>query len=104
MYQVISNGESAGYSDSAVFIRLHSNGSYVPCNEAESDGICVKLPYTYTDEYGNEIQTMQDTVFVYPGHAMNGTEPEAEMKRIDGALLLTEAETALAILFGEVES
>ena len=38
MYAVKKEGEFSGYADSIVFIRLHSNGCYVPCEKAEADG------------------------------------------------------------------
>lgn len=41
MYKVTSGGEVIGYSDSVVFIRLHGNGCYVPCDVAEATGIVV---------------------------------------------------------------
>ena len=34
MYAVKKDGVFAGYADSIVFIRLHSNGCYVPCKES----------------------------------------------------------------------
>ena len=31
MYQIKQDGAVIGYSDTVVFIRLHENGCYVPC-------------------------------------------------------------------------
>lgn len=100
MYQVIIGGEHAGYSDTAVFIRVHENGCYVPCDEHKADGVCVKLPFTYLDDQGNTMQMVQDTVFVFKGHVMNGTETAAEIVVVDGACLLTNAEKVVSILLG----
>ena len=36
MYVVKQDGAFAGYADSIVLIRLHSNGCYVPCNEDQA--------------------------------------------------------------------
>ena len=49
MYAVKQDGAFAGYADSIVPIRLHSNGCYVPCEEAEADGFCAKMAVTLTD-------------------------------------------------------
>ena len=36
MYAVKKEGAFAGYADSIVLIKLHRNGCYVPCEEAEA--------------------------------------------------------------------
>lgn len=41
MYKVTVDGVFAGYSDTAVFVRLHENGCYIPCEETEAEGVCV---------------------------------------------------------------
>lgn len=38
MYAVKKEGAFAGYADSIVLVRLHGNGCYVPCEEAEAEG------------------------------------------------------------------
>mgnify|MGYP003561523385 CR=1 FL=1 len=43
MYEIKSNNEIAGYADSFVYIRLHTNGCYVLCGEDEAEGICAKI-------------------------------------------------------------
>ena len=101
MYKITQNGAFAGYADSIVLIRLHSNGCYVPCKETEADGFCAKMAVTLTDEDGKEYQALSDTVFHLADHTLNGTEPEGNYEEIDAALPLTDAETAAKILLGE---
>ena len=55
MYKVTVDGVFAGYSDTAVFVRLHENGCYIPCEETEAEGVCVKLPYEFQDDEGNTV-------------------------------------------------
>ena len=83
MYKITQNGAFAGYADSIMLIKLHSNGCYVPCEEAEADGFCAKMAVTITDE--------------------EGTEPEGSYEEMGAALPLTDAETAAKILLGEEE-
>ena len=42
MYAIKSGGKVVGYSDTVVYVRLHENGCYVPCDEAEAGGFCIK--------------------------------------------------------------
>lgn len=101
MYKITQNGAFAGYADSIVLIRLHSNGCYVPCKETEADGFCAKMAVTIMDEEGIEHQVLSDMVFHLADHTLNGTEPEGNYEEIDAALPLTDAETAAKILLGE---
>ena len=39
MYKVTVDGVFAGYSDTAVFVRLHENGCYIPCEETEAEAV-----------------------------------------------------------------
>ena len=103
MYAVKKEGIFAGYADSIVLIRLHGNGCYIPCKEAEAEGFCAKMAVTLTDEDGKEYQALSDTVFHFAGHTLKGTEPEGSYEEIGAALPLTDAETAAKILLGEVE-
>ena len=100
MYKVSQAGAFAGYADSIVHIRLHTNGCYVPCTEEEADGFCAKLAVTLTDEDGAEQQTLRDTVFHLTGHTLKGDEPEGSYEQMGGALELTDAENAAKILLG----
>ena len=103
MYAVKQDGVFAGYADSIVLIRLHSNGCYVPCKEAEANGFCAKMVVTITDEEGTEHQVLSDMVFRFAGKLRNGTEPEGSYEEMGAALPLTDAETAAKILLGEEE-
>ena len=98
MYKITQDGEFAGYADSIVLIRLHSNGCYVPCEEDQAEGFCAKMAVTLTDEDGKEYQALSDTVFHFAGHTLKGTEPEGSYEEMGAALPLTNAENALAEL------
>lgn len=98
MYAVKQDGAFAGYADSIVPIRLHGNGCYVPCKEAEAEGFCAKMAVTLTDEDGKEYQALSDTVFRLAGKLLKGTEPEGSYEEMGAAVPLTEAEVALAEL------
>ena len=103
MYAVKKDGVFAGYADSIVLIKLHSNGCYVPCKEDQAEGFCAKMAVTLTDEEGTEQQTLRDTVFHLAGHTLKGTEPEGSYEEMGAAIPLTDAETAAKILLGEAE-
>ena len=98
MYAVKKDGAFAGYADSIVLIRLHGNGCYVPCEEAEAEGFCAKMAVTLTDEDGKEYQALSDTVVRLAGKLLKGTEPEGSYEEMGAALPLTDAENALAEL------
>ena len=101
MYAVKKEGVFAGYADSIIFIRLHSNGCYVPCKEAEAEGFCAKMAVTLTDEDGKKYQALSDTVFHFAGHTLKGTEPKGSYEEMGAAIPLTDAENAAKILLGE---
>lgn len=103
MYKITQNGAFAGYADSIVPIRLHSNGCYVPCEEAEAEGFCAKMAVVLTDKDGKEYQALSDTVFRLAGKLLKGTEPEGSYEEMGAAIPLTDAETAAKILLGEAE-
>lgn len=100
MYKVISEGEVVGYSDTLVFIRLHENGCYVPCDVAEAEGVCVKLAVDYTDEGGNTETRLEDFVYKFGENGLNGVEPGGEVELVSGALKLAEADRVVNILLG----
>ena len=86
MYAIKVNNEIDGYSDSYVYIRLHTNGCYVLCNEAEAEGICAKVAREYTDAMTGETGTqIVDTVFRLTDDGLHGTEPKCEIKEVNGA-------------------
>lgn len=98
-------GVFAGYADSVVNIRLHKNGSYVPCADDEADGFCAKMAVSMKDEDGNEYHSLSDTVFCLAGHELRGTEPVGSYEEMCAAIPLTEAESAVGTvvaLMGEV--
>ena len=101
MYAVKKDGAFAGYADSIVLIRLHSNGCYVPCKEDQAEGFCAKMAVSITDEEGTEHQVLSDMVFRLAGKLLKGTEPEGSYEEMGAALPLTDAETAAKILLGE---
>ena len=101
MYAVKQDGAFAGYAESIVLIRLHSNGCYVPCKETEAEGFCAKMAVTIRDEEGIEHQVLSDIVFHLADYTLNGTEPEGSYEQIEAAIPLTDAETAAKILLGE---
>lgn len=103
MYAVKKEGAFAGYADSIMLIKLHSNGCYVPCKEEEAEGFCAKMAVTITDEEGIEHQVLSDMVFHLAGHTLKGTEPEGSYEEMGAALPLTDAENAINILLGVSE-
>lgn len=98
MYKITQNGTFAGYADSIVLIKLHGNGCYVPCEEADAEGFCAKIAVTLIDEDGKAYQALSDTVFHFAGHTLKGTEPEGSYEEMGAAIPLTDAENALAEL------
>ena len=103
MYAVKKDGAFAGYADSIVLIKLHRNGCYVPCEEAQAEGFCAKMAIAMTDEDGKEYQALSDTVFRLAGKLLKGTEPEGSYEEMGAALPRTDAENAAKILLGEAE-
>lgn len=103
MYAVKKEGAFAGYADSIVLIKLHSNGCYVLCEEAEAEGFCAKMAVMLTDEDGKEYQALSDTVFRLAGKLLKGTEPEGSYEEMGAAIPLTDAENAINILLGVSE-
>lgn len=103
MYKVTVDGVFAGYSDTAVFVRLAENGCYIPCEEGYAEGVCVKLPAEHTDEEGSTVRTVEDVVFALTAGALIGTEQVAELEEVSGSLMLREAEAVVNILTGGSE-
>lgn len=100
MYKVTVDGVFAGYSDTAVYVKVADNVSYIPCGAAEAGGVCVKLPYEHTDEDGNTVKTVEDIVFKLPSGELLGMEQEAELEETSGTLLIGQAEEVVEILLG----
>lgn len=79
-YEVIQNGEVIGTSDTIVHIFYGKNEAYQECPADKADGFCVKLPKVFELEDGTQATENVDTVFVLPGHTLQGNEMEAEYK------------------------
>lgn len=92
MYAIKVNGEIAGYSDSYVYIRLHTNGCYVLCGKDEAEGICAKIAKDYTDaETGETVTHIADTVFRLTDDGLHGTEPKCVIKEVNGAQVIANS-------------
>lgn len=101
MYAIKSGGELVGYSDTVVFIRLHENGCYVPCDEAEAEGFCVKTAIDRTDEEtGEETTFLEDFVYSLAADGLLGVEPVGSVEAVSGTLMLAENDKVLDILLG----
>lgn len=101
MYAVSKEGVFAGYADSVVSIRLHENGSYVPCADDEADGFCAKMARELTTEDDESITGMVDTVYCFNGKVMHGDEPIGSFKQINGAAQLMNSENTVTALVGQ---
>lgn len=97
MYQ-INSGDMTAYSETIVFVRLLDNGNYTPASKAEAGGFCAKIGVIDTDEDGNEITTLRDTVFQFEQGSLKGDEPIGSFVETNGAEIITEQEQALAII------
>lgn len=101
MYEIKVDNKNVGYSESVVYIRLHNNGCYVPCNPEDAEGFCVKTAKTRTDEKGEEYTFLSDTVYRLKEKGLRGTEPIASIETIEGAIKIAEHEKSLSIILGE---
>lgn len=107
MYAIKSNNEIVGYADSFVYIRLHTNGCYVLCNEAEAEGICAKIAKEYIDaETGETATHIADTVFRLTDDGLRGTEPKCEIEEVNGAQVVADKDSELknAVSTGDLEN
>ena len=101
MYAIKSGGEVVGYSDTLVHIRLHENGCYVPCAEAEAEGFCVKTAIDRTDaETGETTTFLEDFVYALADGGLLGIEPVGSVEAVSGALMLAGNDKVLEILLG----
>lgn len=101
MYAVSKEGVFVGYADSVVNIRLHKNGSYVPCADDEADGFCAKMARELTTEDDESITGMVDTVYCFNGKVMHGDEPIGSFEQINGAAQLMNSENVVTTLVGQ---
>lgn len=105
MYAIKSNNKIAGYADSFVYIRLHTNGCYVLCNEAEAEGICAKIVKKFkNDETGETITHISDTVFRLTDNGLNGTEPKCEYELVSGAQVIANKDAEINNILAELET
>lgn len=101
MYAIRSGGEVVGYSDTVVYIRLHENGCYVPCEKDEAEGFCVKTAIDRTDEETKETTTyLEDFVYALADGELLGVEPVGSVENVSGTLMLAENDKVLDILLG----
>ena len=97
MYAIKSGEKVVGYSDTIVYIRLHENGCYVPCDAAEAEGFCVKTAIDRTDEETGETTTyLEDFVYAFTPGGLLGTKPVGSVESVSGAIMLAETENAKA--------
>ena len=101
MYAVSKEGIFVGYADSVVSIRLHENGSYVPCAESEAQGFCAKIARELTTEDDESVTVMVDTVYCFNEKVMHGEEPIGSFEQINGAAQLMNSENAVTALVGQ---
>ena len=105
MYAIKSNNEIAGYADSFVYIRLHTNGCYVPCNEAEAEGICAKIVKKFkNDETGETITQISDTVFRLTDNGLHGIEPKCEYELVSGVQVIANKDAEINNILAELET
>lgn len=104
MYAIKSNGVTV-YADSFVYNRLHTNGCYVLCDEAEAEGICAKIAKDFTDaETGETVTHIADTVFRLTDNGLHGTEPKCECELVSGAQVIVDKDKELSTILAELES
>lgn len=86
MYKIICDGETVGYSDTLVYIKLHQNGCYVQCGRDDAEGVCAKIASKISDDEGHDIFTVADTVFSLPNRSMHGDERTCTVEEMCGQL------------------
>ena len=103
MYAIRSGGKVVGYSDTVVYVRLHENGCYVPCDEAEAGGFCIKTAIDRKDEETGETTTyLEDFVYAFADGGLLGIESVGSVENVSGTLMLAEKDKVLDILLGGV--
>lgn len=84
-----------------VYVRLHENGCYVPCDEAEAGGFCIKTAIDRKDEETGETTTyLEDFVYAFADGGLLGIEPVGSVENVSGTLMLAENDKVLDILLG----
>ena len=103
MYQIKQGGAVIGYSDTVVYIRLHENGCYVPCEREQAEGFCVKVAIDSKDaDTGETVTRLEDFVYKFSDNGLLGIEPVGSVESVSGAIMLAKAETLQAQL-AEIE-
>lgn len=101
MYAIKSDGAMIGYSDTIVFIKLHKNGCYVPCEESEAEGFCAKIAMEYTDEEtSNSSISSEDRVYRFDSSGLHGSEPIGEFETVNASVMVAESNKIIDILLG----
>ena len=75
LYKVTTASGQEYISDTIVPVRLKGDTYIPPKQGQEADGFCAKIPV-------GEDEMLQDTVFVYEGHTMKGTEETATWEEV----------------------
>lgn len=104
MYHIESNNAVVGDYEVVLFVRLHNNGCYVPCDESVAEGVCVKVPHkaraAVLDENGEPtteetfVTSYEDTVFRLTENGLNGTEPMCTVTQVEGHTTIAEQKAA----------
>ena len=97
MFKVTQSDTPADYAVDACFVRLANNGCYVPCEQSDADGVCVKKhitrEVTREAEDGTEITEtvsgFEDTVYRF-GDNLNNTEPVGSIEEHNDDELFAE--------------
>ena len=87
--------------DFAFHFSIHENGCYVPCDEAEAGGFCIKTAIDRKDEETGETTTyLEDFVYAFADGGLLGIEPVGSVENVSGTLMLAENDKVLDILLG----
>ena len=95
MYAIKSGGKVVGYSATVVYVRLHENGCYVPCDEAEAGGFCIKTAIDRKDEETGE-NANGGNVIVHFAENEDGSPDESAITRVSIFLDNTKTEWTIA--------
>lgn len=80
---------------------IHENGCYVPCDEAEAEGFCIKTAIDRKDEETGATTTyLEDFVYAFADGGLLGIEPVGSVENVSGTLMLAENDKVLDILLG----
>ena len=85
MYAIKSGGKVVGYSDTVVYVRLHENGCYVPCEREQAEGFCVKVAIDSKDaDTGETVTRLEDFVYKFSDNGLLGIEPVGSVESVSG--------------------